>query len=126
MEDINKFRGLTINGEWAHGDLSRLRTKYKNMQVGSYISNSCGMPWANQVRPETVGQFIGRNDKNGKDVYVGDIVDCSRYSSNEIYTVIINDIRDIPSAMHGINLNSIDVIGNRHENKDLMKLFEFK
>lgn len=78
----------------------------------------------NKTTPLELG--IGRTDKNGTDVYVGDIIDCDRYDTHEIYTVIITDIKNIPAAMYGSGLNSIEIIGNRHDDPELMKLFEFK
>ncbi len=59
----------------------------------------------------------GLNDKNNVEIYEGDIVDCNRYSNNEIYQVVIKDIRRLPADMFGSNLNSLEVVGNIHDDK---------
>lgn len=66
MREI-KFRGKSLdNGEWVYGDL-HIRTPFPHIHSEIDYSRV-------KIDPHTVGQFTGRHDKNGKEIYEGDIV----------------------------------------------------
>lgn len=118
IRDI-EFRGLTIGGKWVYGNLSILNNKNGNIEAGHYISNRVGSPFAYMVRPETVGELIG-GLQSGNKIYEGDICECDRYESHTKYVVHMKDIRFVHEWARGSALNSIKVIGNEHENPDMI------
>jgi hypothetical protein len=70
-------------------------------------------------------QFTGLKDKNGKEIYEGDIVICDKFENHEQYQVVIEDIRDLPRELFGSNLNWREVIGNIYENPDKLRVSVF-
>lgn len=132
-----KFRGMDLQGRWFYGNLAILTKKVDHLEAGSYISNSVGMPFAYPVRPETVGQYIGLCDRNGKEVYEGDrlrIKDSlhERIQDGEVVSYIdqqnldsgwriVNLSRDDDWVLHMSNTDWVEVIGNIYTSPELME-----
>ena len=120
MREI-KFRGMDINGNWHHGNLAILKQDIdSSRKAGCYISNSAGMPFAYDIRPETIGQFTGLHDKNGKEIYDGDIV-VTDYGTGPVEYSGVGFSVDCDSiSEYWETSQSIEVIGNIHENEGLL------
>ena len=146
MNRTIKFRGKRIdNGEWVHGSLD-LTGNRASISWDRIDNDGDTVPWFANVDPATVGQFTGLLDKNGKEIYEGDIItaDCYPFFSdgkpNYVAVVEWNDCgfaaflelhKD--SDARGIsvgcpvmyfdsdNAAEFEIIGNIHDNPELLK-----
>ena len=129
------FRGKrTANGEWVEGYL--YITHNGEHEISVYNEEVNIERWTHEVDPSTVGQYTGLNDKNGKRIFEGDIVDghCHSAWSHRLQRCDIAYGRDGFEARNHIDgvdsdyytyrvLFSKDVviIGNIHDNPELLE-----
>ena len=122
------FRGKRKdNGRWVEGELRRGGV-HSDSEV--YIRFKDYRALFNlPVDPETVGQFTGLTDENGKKIFEGDVVKGVRDFSNVNfvgYVVWGNgcfDVQDVKTkSVPAIDLvRKLEVIGNIHDNPELLK-----
>ena len=138
------FRGKRLdNGEWMEGSLMKVtvaeRTYYLIFGDGfAYDSETMKALAHACVDPDTVGQYIGMNDKNGKRIFEGDVVAQNWYSYNEptndsfgevlfcesdcSFSVLDVERREVDALGRcGEYHWEIEVIGNIHDNPELLK-----
>jgi len=125
-----KFRGMDIKGNWHYGLLSK--PKVGDYKGKIFISNSGGMPFAYQIRPETLGQYTGLKDKNEKMIYEGDIFGCN-YCDKDLFEIYYEEegarfsrrlVKDKGCenvhCMHMTDFKSSEILGNIYESKHLL------
>jgi len=81
--------------------------------MGGYVS------YYDQDPQDPIMQFTGLKDKNGVDIYEGDIL-CSHLAQNEIKGVMEWD-EDRAGWSNFKPLNRFHVMGNIHENPELLE-----
>lgn len=133
------FRGKDVTGKWresgavfVRGDIALMITerpikevvKDKNGELVDVIFNFCA------VDKETVGQFTGLTDKNGKKIFDGDVVmfnGVKEYPMQIIWDdantrFVFDDLTFTYSQdMEKHYADVCEVIGNIHDNPELLK-----
>ena len=122
MREI-KFRGLSLTGDWIYGNLDN------QVNMVDIFNRDDGMFSKSVVMPKTIGQYTGLKDKDGKEIYEGDILEFSKGSI--MYVEWDDDFKIFVLTDPRINLKNgsignwyvekTKIIGNIFENKELLK-----
>lgn len=122
-----KFRGRNVKHGWLTGYY------FVNRGVHFIVEDGIADPlntWEDYaVDPGTVGQYTGLKDKDGKEIYEGDIIGGSNGSINGYewpFKLLIkwNDERcgfNTPAWGYLDSTHYYDVIGNIHDNPELLE-----
>lgn len=125
-----KFRGKSkTDGEWFYGNLYDKDTAGRT-HIGTTKKGCLN------IDPDTIGQYTGLKDKNGKEIYEGDIAKAPYL--DPIFGDVVNDM--FVNIVVGYNKGSfvleyngnlrvyisdlydnIEIIGNIYDNPELLK-----
>ena len=128
------FRGKRVdNGEWIQGDLVQF------LPHGIVRIVTQEPPYKDaEVDSDTVGQFTGLTDRNGKKIFEGDIIHLEysqvffggeyfgEYTAEVSYkegcfiTDGINNGDEIETPLSGFDNDELEIIGNIHDNPELL------
>lgn len=133
------FRGKrTYNGKWVEGSLvvtsqggAYIISTVEDKRDATVLVNQCSL----NVDPETVGQFTGSTDKNGKKIFEGDIIevgDNPNYggvAKKRIGIFIVEFYKGCfmkrkngtSTYYHFIPSDEHTIIGNIHDNPDMLR-----
>lgn len=130
-----KFRAKDLEGHWICGYYTQGYIHVDN----SWGDGDQGEWWGIPVDENTVGQFTGLTDKNGKEIYEGDVLKGEPSVINEkdfnLYLVYFDDGRleysvkekiqfkrqnHTVSSLCEFDMRFLEIIGSIHDNPELL------
>lgn len=100
-------------GDWVYGNYVELKDGDRTM---------CCIYGYGEIIPETVGQYIGKLDKNGKRIFEGDICDVAGERCVIIYrrAAFFADFGNYCPYLNDVATENFEVVGNIYDNPKLI------
>lgn len=120
------FRGKrTDNGEWVHGYICRYGWigKEKDYIIPDYASAL----YTAEIDPETVGQYTGLTDMNGRKIFEGDTVwnsydeDYGKVEWDNDMAKFIITFPTFTVDFANVYGEELEIVGNVYDNPELLK-----
>lgn len=114
-----KFRGKSLKyGNWLFGSLWIDKENfYITHEKESEKAGESSYTYVTEVVPSTIGQYTGLKDKNGKEIYEGDMLQHPNHKT----TIVTWDETECGWNIVGYGIHLCEVIGNIHDNPELIK-----
>jgi len=123
------------NGEWVEGDLIREQDVFGNIKHRIYQIKGSGRFQKYDVDAETISQYTGLTDKNGKKIWENDVV---RYideiiNKEKVDRICFNETHAAFTRLHKTEMglqylyinegiaNNCEVLGNIFDNPKLLR-----
>ena len=128
------FKGKSVMGKWVEGSYYKQEEYYGDKtdchiiitskdNLGNDFALDCAV-----CDPDTIGQYTGLTDKNGKKIFEGDIIVCRSFSGiNDFQNSVVEwcelllCFRAGKHSLYGDFEQEYEVIGNIHDNPELLK-----
>lgn len=128
MKHEIKFRGKrTDTREWVYGSLLLWPDGDANILESKDGDTAV---WKREIDPDTAGQYTGLKDRNGKDVYDGDLLGDEDViyevwwsEDNACYMLdMVNPFKEMAIRMSDMYIDKMEVVGNRWDNPELLEV----
>lgn len=127
-----KFRGKDDKGRWWFGDLrhTMMETGKPHCRIVDVDEDQDGRLqeiWSDPIKEETIGQYIGIDDNEGRHIYEGDILDTPIFRGmNVVFGMGSFCMNTLYGATHYFDawadkLGEFKVMANIHDNPELLK-----
>lgn len=136
-----RFRGKRAdNGEWVYGDLLHVGgDNPRIIEDADNFDDSLYDLTGESVKPDTIGQYTGLKDKDGKEIYEGDIVEFTKIDAVTLkrittigYVSFEDGLYSVCNGFHPmfaslfatlIECTFCYVIGNIHDNPSCVNVY---